>query len=170
MAAHRDVRPHRRVCAGSLTVSLAVGLPCAPVLYACGNRARRQHGQQGCSSTSRTSSTRRRAIRTVPVGGSRSGYGLRNRVGPMSADLPDVQGEGGQASDKREAGLLPSTSYHLPAAQHPVAPRPGGPRLAQDHAIVPSEEGWPARLWRAPKAVVGVTQSGVQVTILATAC
>ena len=45
--------------------------------------------QQGCSSTSRT---RRRAIRTVPVNGSRCGYGIADHVGPMSADLPDVQG------------------------------------------------------------------------------
>lgn len=122
-AAQRDVRPHRRVCRSSLqgprpwgyrvcrdctvqTVRPPVATGTAPARLQLTHTGQAAQAGQG-----------RRAIRTVPVSGSRSGYGNADHVGPMSADLPDVQGEGGRRVTT-EAGFAPVNI--LPLARRTV--------------------------------------------------
>lgn len=118
--------------AGSAQGSSTVGLPCVPVLYACGNGtapAARLQSHNNKASHKQDKAGPRVVIRTVPVGGSKSGYVNADQVGPMSADLPgEPRFEG--------AGELITKSWIYYLCQHLTTCPPGS--SSQRHA----QEGW----------------------------
>ncbi|POS74735.1 hypothetical protein DHEL01_v206869 [Diaporthe helianthi] len=102
--------------------SSAVGIPCAPVLYAYSNGtepARLQaHNKPDCA--------RGREREWIHM------YGNADHVGPKSADLPGEPRMKGAGGRQPKLGLqdpwilILSTTYHLPAELRLATPRPRG--------------------------------------------
>lgn len=138
LAAQRRVRPHRRVRAGSSTV----GLPCVPVLYACGSGTEPASKAAGTQpSPSKTDGARRRERE------------WRRKCGPCGShecrSSRRAKVEGGRRVTTK-AGLLLSASYHLPAGRRLTTPPTGGLPLAREHAGKRSEEGRAGQLRSPP--------------------